>query len=213
MRFVFLLLISMAIAATAGGAYGEVDRNELYEGDRLMAAKRYEEAIVYWDGLLSKNSENPELLMRSGLAYSMMGNLDKAHELLIKAQSANPGDTKITLNLALLAHRCGDIAKAEEILLGIVVKKPWYPNVCMSLGRIAQQRGEDKKALEYYIREINNSSHGEAWQSYLMLKRKLYGRKAPPPRYLAPLLGVLSIACCVGVVMLCLRRPENVEVA
>ena len=188
-----------------------VDRGEMDAGDRLMAAQRYEEALTCWKRLLEAEPGNPELLLRAGLAESMLDRFPQAEALLTQAHAAAPDDPKIALNLALLTQRRGRTDEAERLLLELAARKPWYPNVFLSLGRIAEERGEVEKAMDYYIREINNSSHGDAWRHYLLLKRKLDGPAREPPPVLLPALAVLAALLAIVLVVICVKHPEKLE--
>jgi len=205
------LFCAFALLAASGSAALGVDRARLDAGDRLMATKQYEQALAHWNKLLETEPNDPGLLLRAGLAESMLGRFEQAQSLLLKARSAAPDDPKIALNLALLAQRRGRVDEAERALLKIAAVKPWYPNVFLALGRIAEERGEYKKAIAYYVREINNSSHGDAWRHYMLLKRKLDGPAFEPPAALLPVLIVLAVLLAVILVAICARHPEKLE--
>ena len=215
-RLTLTIIGVLCVLWTAGAvcaAAAESDRDANYRGDQLMAAGRYDEALAYWEDLLAKRPDDADVLLRAGIAYSMLDDFDRAGECLEKALSLNPGETKIVFNLALLAYRRGDADRAEHILQEIRARKPWYPNVCYHLGQIAELRGDDSEAMRYYIAEINNSGHGEAWRRHLILKRKLNGPAPTPSKATVVVLLVAAVllGCALFVVGLTQRGGSEVS--
>ena len=202
----FLVLL-LALGVSVAGAS---ERNALDAGDRLMAAKKYEDALTYWNRLLAESPDDRELLLRKGIAQSMLERLDDAEATLKTALAISPCDLKVLLNLGLLAQRRNRLGEAEVYFLKIAKDKPWYPLVFLGLGQIAELRGQHQKAMEFYVREINNSGNGNAWRQYFGLKARL-SPPQPVPAFLTPLLVFLALASLVFLIAASARHPERPE--
>lgn len=196
--------IMMAVFLAPAGA---VDR-AIDAGDRLMAAKEYEKALNHWDRLLKDSPGSAELLLRKGIALSMLERLDEAETTLKDALDRAPDDPKVLMNLGFLAQRRNQVDRAEEYFLKVAANKPWYPNVYLSLGGIAEQRGKPREALDFYVKEINNSGHGDAWRHYLRLKNEMEPPR-PLPAFVTPLLVVLAAVALIFLVATILKVPEK----
>ena len=160
------LTVLAAIAAPAAPAYDE--------GDRLMAAERYQEALALWLGLLKENPDDSEALLRAGIAQSMLAQYDAAAESFDHALRLNPRNAPVLYNRALLRLKLGELDAAEKQLHELLGICDWYPNANYHLGLICEKRGDPAAADGYYVKELNvNPSSAMAWKRHMEL--------SPPP--------------------------------
>ena len=169
MNRTLLIAISVLLAAHAFAA-GDASRFD--SGDRLMAAGRYEEALAIWRDALSRAPSDAELLLRAGIACSMLGHFDPAREYILAARKAAPQDPKMLYNHALLELRRGHNDSARALLQETLRVRPWFPGAAYHLGLLAERDGRAQEAQALYVREINaDNGSALAWQRYLNLKQ------------------------------------------
>ncbi|MBM4084298.1 MAG: tetratricopeptide repeat protein [Planctomycetes bacterium] len=208
------LAVAGAIICLASAAWGEaaatpvhpqqpVSRADLRQGDALMKAERFEEALPIWQALAGQEPTNSEVLLRLGIAQSMLRRYDEAQKYLEAALKASPGDARIPHNLGLLFLRRGRDSDAETYLKRALAIQGWHPEANYHLGVIAESRGEKEKALELYVRELDgNPSCGKAWERAFVLRQGQVP-KSPPvsgPKAVAFLAACLIVSA--GLVVL-----------
>ena len=135
-----------------------------------MAAGRYAEALRVWKAALEGDASDPELLLRAGIASSMLGDYPAAETYLGDAYRQAGDDPKMAYNLALLALRRNRLEEARNRLEETRALCDWFPGVAYHLGVIAERAGDVDTARRYYVAEMNASGGaGLAWQRYLAL--------------------------------------------
>lgn len=168
-------------AATALHPQQPVSRASLRQGDALMKAERFEEALAVWQALAGQEPTNSEVLLRLGIAQSMLRRYDEARKSLDAALKASPSDARIPHNLGLLFLRQGRDRDAETYLKRALAIQGWHPEANYHLGVIAESRGEKEKALEFYTQELNvNASCAKAWERAFRLREDLKGPQTSP---------------------------------
>ena len=80
-RFLILFFLFLAGVAFAG------DNARFDAGDRLMAAGRYEQALDAWTRALVETPDDVDLLLRAGIASSMLDDGPRAEQYLLDADS------------------------------------------------------------------------------------------------------------------------------
>ncbi|MFH0964591.1 MAG: tetratricopeptide repeat protein [Planctomycetota bacterium] len=150
---ILLLLLTPRVLAGDGRRYDA--------GDRLMAQGRYDDALSLWTGALASEAENPELLLRAGVACSMLRDFPRAEAFLLAARRFAPDDPKMVYNCALLEMRRGNSAAAGVLLKETLRECPWFPGAAYHLGVLAEREGRPDQAREYYLREMN-ADHASA---------------------------------------------------
>jgi len=165
-RFVILFLFLFVGAAFAG------DNARFAAGDRLMATTRYEEALEIWTRGLRATPGDVELLLRAGIACSMVGDYGRAEAYLLDARRRVPDDPRLVYNHALLELKCGRTDRARALLEETLRIRDWFPGASFHLGLLAEREGRLEEAGRLYVREMN-ADHGSAaaWQRYLNLRR------------------------------------------
>ena len=165
-RPVILFLFLFAGAALAG------DNARFDVGDRLMAAGRCEEALEIWTQELRATPDDVDLLLRAGIACSMLDDRRRAEEYLLDARRRAPDDPRPVYNHALLELRRGRTERARALLEETLRIRDWFPGASFHLGLLAEREGRLDEADRLYVREMN-ADHGSAaaWQRHMNLQR------------------------------------------
>ncbi len=143
--------------------------------DLMIAAKRYEAAEKAIGELFPEPDARPgDVWLRLGICRSMLEDLDGADGLFTKGLEADPKNTKLLYNQALLYGRMNQNEKSEAALWRVKKAAPYFPEVFYHLGRLAEERGDLETAEEFYVKELNlNPASHSAWRRHMMFKRGL----------------------------------------
>lgn len=166
-----LFMIILGIGAVMYGFIGicflfqDEDTKQLKaEGMFLLNTEQYKESLHVWNKLLEKNIRALDALNGIGVAYTLMGEYDKAEEYFYRALEENPEDTKTIFNKSLLYLHRGDYDQAERYFKELLKLNNQYPEAHYHLGYIEEHRGEYARAKDYYIKELNvNAPCAKAW--------------------------------------------------
>ncbi len=206
------MLLSLLWSNARGEGIKETNRR----ADWLLQNKRYEEAVLLWRQALQKAPNDVNLLVRLGVALSLLERYPQAQAILNRALEVEPNNPKVLYNIGLVYLRQNEDEKALRYLHQTLEKVDWYPEANYHIGLIYERRGLKDKAMESYIQEVNhNPVSAKAWQRIFALKQQLNsGATGHPPRKKIPLktaiLGFILLVILSGT--LYLKRKERQEV-
>ncbi|HVG25790.1 MAG TPA: tetratricopeptide repeat protein [Thermoanaerobaculia bacterium] len=113
-------------------------------GDRDGAEKTFA-------ALLEKNPNHAQALNYLGYMWAESGkNLERAHEMLLKAVSQEPGNGAFVDSLGWVYFRLGKLDLAEKYLTDATTLLPRDATVHEHLGDVLAKRGDMKRALQSY---------------------------------------------------------------
>ncbi|HET7655711.1 MAG TPA: tetratricopeptide repeat protein [Luteimonas sp.] len=137
-------------------------------GALLMSLDRYDEAAQVYTAILEKDPGNGQALMNAVSAYQSMDQMEKAAELLAKAQ-AGGHLTDANGYRALYVTYINDDRDAEALAVikeglekGILTPNPQLARDYMVLGQRAYYNDDDATAIEMYKQAASMSDNGEA---------------------------------------------------
>ncbi|MFW6162300.1 MAG: tetratricopeptide repeat protein [Planctomycetota bacterium] len=203
-----LAAVAAAVAFAAGCADSEMDR-----ADKLMAEKKYAQAIEVWKASLEDRPSDRTTITRIATAQARMGRLDKAQATLEHALERAPDDVVLRHNLGLVHLKAKDFDAALDQFHTILDLQDAHPNAHYYIGLIHEMRGDETTARRYYVQEVNKGSSVHAWDRLLALNEK---RERPQPNRRAiwvfsiVLLGVAVVAFGLRIV---LDRRRNRELS
>ncbi len=85
---------------------------------------------------------------------------NKSKDLYLKVLEAEPGETGVTLNIALLALLEGDIAQAEDYFKKTLDLEEANPDAHLYLGSVLYSKGERDEALLHWERALELAEDG-----------------------------------------------------
>jgi tetratricopeptide (TPR) repeat protein len=121
-----------------GNGYYEIGSQKLNESGKDVAAlkelavqagnlERYEEAITYWQKLISLQPGMPEAFINMSSAHWQLGNYNKARSAAQKAVTLSPELKEAHFNLAISELFLGNLPESVEILEKLTEDHPDYP--------------------------------------------------------------------------------------
>ena len=110
------------------------DLVKILEASVYMDLKRYDDAILIYDWLLSADPGNTRFIMMLGQAYNTAGNYEKAEETFLKVKDLESDNIDYLVQLSLVYDFTGQFKKAEKSLLEVIEKKP---NHALALNNLA----------------------------------------------------------------------------
>jgi tetratricopeptide (TPR) repeat protein len=120
--------------------------------------KNYSAARDAYEKLLAVNPKFGPALNNLAYLYSEhLGQLDKAHELAVKAREAQPADVFTADTLAWILYKKGQYAKASGLLRGAAEKLPAEPEVQFHLGMAQYMMGEEEAARTALQRALQSN--------------------------------------------------------
>ena len=172
-----MLVVGLLLcAASATGAERSHRDPAVRRGDGLMRDRKFAEALAELEQILEEDGASGGMLMRAGIAQSMLSDFSEARTLLegALALSSARDRPRVLLNLAILDLRQDELDEAEKWLGMLLGESPGHPQANYYMARVWERRGDNEKALSFYISEINNNgSYGGAWDRYYRLKTEM----------------------------------------
>jgi Flp pilus assembly protein TadD len=158
------LLFYIPLVLTAYVFQDEPRKQLAAEGMALLNAQDYTKAVAVWQRLLAKHPDAVEGFLGLGIAYTQMGDFERADQAFVRGLELYPGDNRLAFNRALMFMSRGDRPKARELLLEIRGRDALYPETHYHLGRLAEAEGDFKAARDLYVQELNvNAACAKAW--------------------------------------------------
>ena len=131
----------------------------------LLEAKKYDEAIAYYQELVKTEPSNGDLLMGLGSALFSRANTKQdaarradfklAGEAYGKAFEAKPGNTDLGFNAALAYQQAGELALAEGQWRAVLKQTPEDPEALSSLGSTLADMQKFDEAVQVLQRAVN----------------------------------------------------------
>lgn len=140
--------------------------NDLYNyAIELHKQKKFDEAIAYYNQILTVKTDNPEIYINLAIAYEQKNNLAQAKQTLINAKARFPENKQINDKLSELAQMsiAGKFDEASQLYTGgnyqkalaayQSVQPPSFDSLC---GIAACYKGlnNNEQALEYYKKAL-----------------------------------------------------------
>ncbi|OPX31126.1 MAG: hypothetical protein B1H40_04500 [Candidatus Latescibacteria bacterium 4484_181] len=201
LRLFYLLAIMLL---TPQNVNGESTKEMNLKGDRLLQNRRYQEAISIWQQALQKSPDDVSILVRLGVALSLLERYPQAEAVLNRALEAEPDNPKVLYNLGLVYLRQNQDEKALRCFSKTLELVNWYPEANYHMGLIYEREGLEGKAMEFYVKEVNNNpASAKTWQRLLTLKEKLKLEATATPQST----GVLPQTVALG--LICRKREKQ----
>ncbi|MFH1708264.1 MAG: tetratricopeptide repeat protein [Planctomycetota bacterium] len=158
----FLFYIPLVLTAYV---FQDESRKQLAaEGMALLNTQDYTGAVAVWQRLLAQHPDAVEAFLGLGIAYTQMGDFERADDAFVRGLELYSGDNRLVFNRALSFMSRGDRAKARELLLDLRGRDALYPETHYHLGRMAEAEGDFKTARDLYVQELNvNAACAKAW--------------------------------------------------
>lgn len=116
----------------------------------LSKKSRQQEAVAHLKTALDKNAFHPQILTALGIEYALMGDYDKALNILEKIPDVPYWDYRKHLFLAQAAEQAGHLEKSIAVLETLVEKKPDYADAIYALG-MAYGRNDNYEKAHYHL--------------------------------------------------------------
>jgi tetratricopeptide (TPR) repeat protein len=202
-NFVIRFILVLLVAASAGGCGTYVQRH-LDQGDRYYKENKYREAIVEYEKARRISLDNARAHRQLGLSYFQLGEIAKAYQFLLKAESLLPADPDVRLKLAqvyLIGGRPGDAIREAEAIL---ISNPQNTDAYSLLGTVYLANKDPAKAVDAYRRFVRVAPRN-AMAHYLLGGSLIADRQvaeartefetalAISPNYLEPLTQLVSL--------------------
>ncbi|ADJ29361.1 tetratricopeptide repeat protein [Nitrosococcus watsonii] len=131
----------------------QADRFQLAEGEILINAGRYKEAMSHYDKALQSRPDDTNLLYARALVAENLGRLDIAEQDLRRVITLEPGNAEALNALGYtLADRTGRLEEALRYISRAMKLKPNNAFILDSMGWVYYRLGDYDKA-EKYLRE------------------------------------------------------------
>lgn len=105
-------------------SYPDVWNGWFLKGWGLRRLERYEEATEAFERSLDTGPRQTDTLNELAICSMELGDLDKAHSLLVEALGREPENTKIISNLGIVALRMDDTSEAEAYFRAVLELAP-----------------------------------------------------------------------------------------
>ncbi len=128
-------------------------------GDSYCDEKRYEDAVNFWNKLISAvPDEGHQVIERLKKTLFDLGRYGEINSICEEILKHSPKNLEARLCLAEFHEKKGDTDVAEQILTGIADDYPHEIKAVVDLIRIYLQKGENKK-IQNLIRTIEKKRH------------------------------------------------------
>jgi glycosyltransferase involved in cell wall biosynthesis len=153
------------VAVMAAQAYlklaSALDPFVLYGGGMaLHALNRHEEAIRYFDLLLSQHPEHAMAMLAKGHSYRAMGNFSACRELIMKTLDLEPGNVTAHKRLAELEYDENNLDAARKAALNAMALAQDEPLIYDFLIRIEMTRDNPQQAVQDALLAIQRCPGG-----------------------------------------------------
>ena len=204
-----MLALSVVVAGAEEDPGTPSKSSAFRRGDALVRSGSYEEALKIWRELEQQHPDDTEVLLRIGVAESMLENYDRSEAAFLRAMELDPEDATVIYNYALSRLRMGDETSAEEYLKRTLEVFPNYPEANYHLGLIAERRGDKKEAEELYIKEMNeNPNMPRAWAGFFRLRNRDKSRDERSDRWM---LNFAAICAALSLLIVTLARKPRIR--
>ncbi|MFA6128854.1 MAG: tetratricopeptide repeat protein [Bacteroidales bacterium] len=122
------------------------------ELNQLILDKRFKEAVVLGNAMLTQDSLNPQVYYCLGLAYSNLKQYTKACSALEMSDKLQPGNKSVILNLADCYCEVADAAAAEILIEDLLKIDSTDTFIWLQLAQVYQRQAEIDKAAGIFNR-------------------------------------------------------------
>lgn len=155
-----------AAADSAVGQLGDALRTvRANTAGALLDAKKFDEAIAYYQELVKAEPENGDILMGLGSALfnrastkqdaARRADFKLAGEAYAKAFAVKPANTDLGFNAALAYQQAGELALAEAQWRAVLKQTPEDPEALSSLGSTLADMQKFEEAVQVLQRAVN----------------------------------------------------------
>jgi len=117
------------------------------QGNRLMAAGQYPQAIACFDACLQSDPQDWQAWLNRGNARMALRQLDRALEDYLQASALQPQASSVKVNLAVLLKELGELALAEALLREVLAQEPHHADAWSNLGTICYYQADYAQAM------------------------------------------------------------------
>jgi tetratricopeptide (TPR) repeat protein len=136
-----------------------VDTSYIYDAALLAdSAKKYNEAIIYYNKAAQLNYNNPSIYSGLKSCYYMIGDTAKGIEALNKGVEKYPENQGILVELINHFLSIGESEKALEYLQKAEKKDPTNKTLYFAEGNLYDKMGNTAKAVEVYLKACEMDS-------------------------------------------------------
>ena len=118
------------------------------QGNRLMAAGQYPQAIACFDACLQSDPQDWQAWLNRGNARMALRQLDRALEDYLQASALQPQASSVKVNLAVLLKELGELALAEALLREVLAQEPHHADAWSNLGTICYYQADYAQAMQ-----------------------------------------------------------------
>jgi len=130
-------------------------RDRLQEGEQLLEAGRYTEAVQVFDGVLAVEPDSRFAVLRSGVALLKSGRIDQAIPRLERSTALDPDRAEAHYALADALMRSGSFDRSAAQWREVVRLQPRRGDAWFNLGAAASRSGADGEALAAYRKAVD----------------------------------------------------------
>jgi len=120
--------------------------------------KQYGPALILLDHLLSREPNNPELLLSKGTAEIVLGRYDAAITTLTTAISVAPTNAAPRINRAMACLRAGQLDAARADYQELLGRFPRSFQALNGLAEVALRKQDTNSALKFYQQYLSHGS-------------------------------------------------------
>jgi choline-sulfatase len=129
-------------------------RDRLQEGEQLLEAGRYIEAVQVFDEVLAIEPDSRFAVLRSGVALLKSGRIEQAIPRLERSTALDPDRAEARYALADALMRSGSFDRAAAQWREVVRLQPRRSDAWFNLGAAASRSGADGEALAAYRKAV-----------------------------------------------------------
>lgn len=125
------------------------------QGNQLMAAGQYQQAIACFDRCLQANPQDWQAWLNRGNARMALRQLNLALEDYLQASTLQPQASSVKVNLAVLLKELGELALAESLLREVLAQEPGHADAWSNLGTICYYQADYAQAWHCQQQALN----------------------------------------------------------
>lgn len=154
-RLISILIFFVFVLPLTCPAQNKPDNSKI---DIMLIRGEFDRAIDTCRQILTKDSLNPEIYYKLGLAYQNQLPDDKSFDCFLKAATLSPENSKFSFTVAKYYYNNGKINQAEPILLSLCANDSTNWPYAYYLTSIYLQRGRYDESIIIYNRFLKKDS-------------------------------------------------------
>lgn len=147
----------------------------LHLADLLLEQRRYEEAIVAYDQVLTYGSPTVSVYSHLGQAYLALDQIDLARDMLNQGLALYPNERELYREIANTYRAEGDLAAADDWYVRLLQRWSFDAFAWAARGEIALQNGEPRAAINYYREAVTYNPNGIGYWLGLAMSAAVVG--------------------------------------